>query len=161
VALLAKCFMLISCLAYSSTLKRKTPGFSEMSVPFQRATRRYIPENRSLHNKRRENLKSHVNLGWCRFQSGLKICRLVSSFRKNKRWTVEARNGRQHCFPGPSALHTTLHNIALYVCRLLISKLNVQKSIKVDSITFGILSNFKKLHVGRMKQKVLQESLCN
>jgi hypothetical protein len=31
-----------------------------MSVDFQRTTRRYIPEDRSLHNQRCENLKSYV-----------------------------------------------------------------------------------------------------
>jgi hypothetical protein len=30
---------------------------SEMSVDFQRSAQRYIPEDRTLHNHRRENLK--------------------------------------------------------------------------------------------------------
>jgi hypothetical protein len=32
--------------------------FSETSVNFQQTTRRYIPEDRILHNRRCENLKS-------------------------------------------------------------------------------------------------------
>jgi hypothetical protein len=34
--------------------------FSETSVSFQRATRRHITEDRTLHNRRCENLKSHI-----------------------------------------------------------------------------------------------------
>jgi hypothetical protein len=34
---------------------------SETSVHFQQTTRRYIPENRALHNHRCENLWSYVN----------------------------------------------------------------------------------------------------
>jgi hypothetical protein len=37
---------------------------SETSVDFQRATRRYIPEYISLHNRRCENLKSYIYLFW-------------------------------------------------------------------------------------------------
>jgi hypothetical protein len=33
--------------------------FLETSVDFQRTTRRYIPEDRTLHNHRCENLKSY------------------------------------------------------------------------------------------------------
>jgi hypothetical protein len=44
-ALLANCFMLLSCLAYSSTLKMKAQCTSETLVDFQHTTRRYIPED--------------------------------------------------------------------------------------------------------------------
>jgi hypothetical protein len=57
--LLATCFMLVSCLAYSSTLKMEARCFSETSVDFQRTTRRYIPEDRTLHNHRCENLRAY------------------------------------------------------------------------------------------------------
>jgi hypothetical protein len=50
--------MLFYCLAYSSILKMEAIFSSEMSVDFQR---RYIPEDRSLHNPRCENLKSYVS----------------------------------------------------------------------------------------------------
>jgi hypothetical protein len=50
----------LSCMTYSSTLKMEAICSSEMSVDFQRATRRYIPEDRNLHNHRRENLKIHT-----------------------------------------------------------------------------------------------------
>jgi hypothetical protein len=33
---------------------------TETSVDFQRATRRYIPEDRTIRNHRCENLKSHI-----------------------------------------------------------------------------------------------------
>jgi hypothetical protein len=58
-ALLATCFTLASCLAYSSTLKIEATCSSETSVDFQWTTRRYIPENRTLQNRRCENLRSH------------------------------------------------------------------------------------------------------
>jgi uncharacterized lipoprotein YajG len=44
-SLLATCFMLASCSAYSSTLKVEVTC-SSSSVDFQRATPRYIPEDR-------------------------------------------------------------------------------------------------------------------
>jgi hypothetical protein len=50
--------MLVSCSAYPSTLNMKATFSSETSVSFQRTTRRYMPEHRTLHNHRRENLKS-------------------------------------------------------------------------------------------------------
>jgi hypothetical protein len=39
------CLMLVSFLAYSSTLKMEVTYFSKISVDFQRTTRRYIPED--------------------------------------------------------------------------------------------------------------------
>jgi hypothetical protein len=43
-AFTAAYFMLVSCLAYSSTLKMEAPYSTEKSVGFQRTTRRYNPE---------------------------------------------------------------------------------------------------------------------
>jgi hypothetical protein len=40
-------FTLVSCLAYSSTLETEETCSSKMSVDFQRATRRYVPQNLS------------------------------------------------------------------------------------------------------------------
>jgi hypothetical protein len=48
-ALLTACFMLVSCLAYSSTLKMEMTCSSEASVGFQQPTQRYIPDVRTLH----------------------------------------------------------------------------------------------------------------
>jgi hypothetical protein len=39
-----------SCLAYFSGLKMEVEYSSETSVDFQQTTRRYIPEDRTLHN---------------------------------------------------------------------------------------------------------------
>jgi hypothetical protein len=58
-ALLSTCFLLVSCLAYSSTLKMEATCSSEKWVGFQRTTRLYIPEGRTLSNHRCENLKSY------------------------------------------------------------------------------------------------------
>jgi hypothetical protein len=44
----ATCFTLVSCLACSLALKMEVTYSSEMSVDFQRTTRRYIPEDRTL-----------------------------------------------------------------------------------------------------------------
>jgi hypothetical protein len=41
-------FRLVSCSAYSSTLKMKATCSSEMSVDFQRTTWRYIPKDKNL-----------------------------------------------------------------------------------------------------------------
>jgi hypothetical protein len=48
-----------SSLAYSSTLKMKETCSSETSVDFKRTTRRCIPEDTTLHNRRWENLRSY------------------------------------------------------------------------------------------------------
>jgi hypothetical protein len=53
-------FTLVSCSAYSSTLKMEAICFSETSVDFQRTTWRYIQEDSTLHNQRCENLKSYI-----------------------------------------------------------------------------------------------------
>jgi hypothetical protein len=52
-------FTLVSCSAYSSTLKMEAICSSETSVDFQRTTRRYIPEDSNIYNHRCENLKSY------------------------------------------------------------------------------------------------------
>jgi hypothetical protein len=51
--------LLVSCLGYSSSLKMETCS-SEMSVDFQQTTRRYILEDRTLHNYGCENLLSYL-----------------------------------------------------------------------------------------------------
>jgi hypothetical protein len=51
---------LVSCTAYSSTLKIEETCSSETSVHFQQTTRRYIPEDRILHKHRCEKLKSYI-----------------------------------------------------------------------------------------------------
>jgi hypothetical protein len=53
-------FTLDFCLAYSSIQKMEAISSSETSVDFQRTTRRYIPEDRILHNHRCENFKSYI-----------------------------------------------------------------------------------------------------
>jgi hypothetical protein len=50
-------FTPVSCLAL--TVKMKVTCSPETSVDLQRTTQLYISENRTLHNHRRENLKSH------------------------------------------------------------------------------------------------------
>jgi hypothetical protein len=47
-AMLATYFTVVSCLAYSSTLKMEVTCYSEESVDFQVTTQRYIPENRNI-----------------------------------------------------------------------------------------------------------------
>jgi hypothetical protein len=51
-------FTLVSCSAYS-TLKIETICSSETSIDFQQTTRRYFPEDSTLHNYCCENLKSY------------------------------------------------------------------------------------------------------
>jgi hypothetical protein len=47
IALLVNCFMLVSCVAYSSALKMEAKWSSETLVDFQQTTLRYIPEDRT------------------------------------------------------------------------------------------------------------------
>jgi hypothetical protein len=53
-------FTLVSCSAYFSTLKMEAIFYSETSVDTQLTTRRYIPEDSTLHNHRCENPKSYI-----------------------------------------------------------------------------------------------------
>jgi hypothetical protein len=53
----------------SSTLKMEAICSSETSVDTQRTTRRYIPEDGTLHNHHCENLKPTLYLGDSRFKS--------------------------------------------------------------------------------------------
>jgi hypothetical protein len=52
-------YLFIFCLACSWTLKMEAICSSETSVGTQLTTRRFIPEDLSLHNHRCENLKSY------------------------------------------------------------------------------------------------------
>jgi hypothetical protein len=53
-------FKLVSYLSSSPTLKVEAKHSSEISVDFQRITRRYVLEDRTFHNHRCENLKSYI-----------------------------------------------------------------------------------------------------
>jgi hypothetical protein len=57
-ALLFACFMLISCLAYSSALEMEVTCSSKMPLNSQQTTQFCIPEDRTLHYHFCENLKS-------------------------------------------------------------------------------------------------------
>jgi hypothetical protein len=59
-ALLASCFMLVSCFAYSSTWKMEKTCSSETSVDLQQIMWCYIPEDRTLHNNCYEIFKSYL-----------------------------------------------------------------------------------------------------
>jgi hypothetical protein len=58
----ASCLIIVSCLAYFSTLKMEMTLFSEISVDFCWTTLRYNSENINLHNELCENLRSHIKL---------------------------------------------------------------------------------------------------
>jgi hypothetical protein len=53
-------FTLVSCSAYSWTLKMEAICCPETSVDTQRTTPRYIPLDSTLHNHRYKNLKSYI-----------------------------------------------------------------------------------------------------
>jgi hypothetical protein len=55
-------FTIVSCLAYSSTLKMEAICSSETWVYFQRTTWHYVPDDSTHHNHCYENLKSHITL---------------------------------------------------------------------------------------------------
>jgi hypothetical protein len=60
------CFMLTSCLLYCFTMKMELKCFSETSPDFQRITQFCIPEDRTLHSDRCENVRSYEagTFGW-------------------------------------------------------------------------------------------------
>jgi hypothetical protein len=55
---IAACFMLISCLDYSSILTTESTCYSQTSIDFRRTARDHIAEGTTLHIHRFENLKS-------------------------------------------------------------------------------------------------------
>jgi hypothetical protein len=59
-ALLAACFLLVFCLAYSSNLQIEVIHSSETPVYFYRTTRCYNPDDHALHCYQCENLKSNI-----------------------------------------------------------------------------------------------------
>jgi hypothetical protein len=77
-------FTLVSFLAYYSTLKVEAKCPSEIYVGFPQATWRYIPEYKTLHNHRCENLKSYI----IEELSIKKSLELRLRCRYNKRWMV-------------------------------------------------------------------------
>jgi hypothetical protein len=58
------CFMLVSCMSYSSTLKMKATCYSETSVDCQWTTEHYIPEERTFYNHCCVNIKSCKRRGF-------------------------------------------------------------------------------------------------
>jgi hypothetical protein len=58
---IAAYFMLVSCLAYYSTLKMEAICSSETYVDLNRTTRRFILDDRTLISRRSENLKSNAS----------------------------------------------------------------------------------------------------
>jgi hypothetical protein len=89
-------FTLVSCLAYSSTLKMEVTCPTETLVDFQRTARSYIPEDITHHNHLCENLKSYNQLelpyttnGNRTSFSGIEIYQYSSCFTKHV---------CQHCF---------------------------------------------------------------
>jgi hypothetical protein len=71
----ATCFILVSFLAYYSTMNMEAKYFSETLVDFQRTTWHDIPEDSFLHNLRRGNLWS------CTSSDILGQCELIQPFR--------------------------------------------------------------------------------
>jgi hypothetical protein len=63
-------------LSHEATLKMEATCSSETSVDFQRTTRCYIPEDRTLHNHRCENLKSYTSKFHSRV-TGMNLCNVV------------------------------------------------------------------------------------
>jgi hypothetical protein len=97
---IATCVMLVSCLAYSFTLNLGATCSSGMSADFQWTTWCYIPEDRSFHAHRSENVESYRD-GECLFLTPTHLLQ-VRSFRimchyilikgKNKKHVVHGNN---------------------------------------------------------------------
>jgi hypothetical protein len=73
--MLAICFIVVYCLAYSSTLKKEATYSTETLVDFQRTTRRHIPQYRAFHIHRCENAKSFKDVNYNVARKGSKYDR--------------------------------------------------------------------------------------
>jgi hypothetical protein len=76
--------LLGSYLAYSSTLKMEIICSSEMSVDVIRITRCYVPEDRTLHSHRWDNLKSNI----------FTILLITNRMETNYSWEAMSRSAR-------------------------------------------------------------------
>jgi hypothetical protein len=79
-------FLLIICLAYSSTLNMETVYSSDALANFYRATRRHISEHSTLHSHRWEDLNSNIYSKRCMLcinysGNGLLVLIICSSWR--------------------------------------------------------------------------------
>jgi hypothetical protein len=99
--LISTCFTLIYCLAYNLTLKMNAKYSSEMSVEFQQTTWRYIPEDRTLHNHRCENLKSYIIRFYCQQTVQTKIWSNIQGC-SSVRLTTASKICRQGRFSQPA-----------------------------------------------------------
>jgi hypothetical protein len=75
----------------SSTLKMEAICSSEMSVDTQRTTRRYMPEDETLHNHRCENLKSYIYESWFQYFGKLVLYRKAAEQNINKMYKYMLR----------------------------------------------------------------------
>jgi hypothetical protein len=101
-ALLATNFKLASCLAYSMTLNMEATRSSEKSVHFQRTTLYYIPEDRSFHNHRCENLNSYMMNEFLNIFI-VQVKHLWTQCSNGKQFQSEGRQSKDH------VLHTIKH----------------------------------------------------
>jgi hypothetical protein len=118
-ALLATCFMLDPCLAYSSTLKMEAICYCEKSAKLQRITRRYNPEDRTHHNHRCDVLKSYIHI--CRLLfSG--ICIRVLPYPENRRNVDTYLPNYPASHPRTICIHSycreNLRYFTIHTCRL-------------------------------------------
>jgi hypothetical protein len=91
--LLVICFILVSSLAYSLTLKMEVTCSSETSVDFQQTMQSYLSEDRILHNHRCKNLESyipHVFTACCLSK--------VLTFTKTRRFRIKIQRLYQHSY---------------------------------------------------------------
>jgi hypothetical protein len=76
--------MLVSFLAYFTALKMVAICSFETSVGFQQVTRRYIAEDRTLHNHCCENLKYYLVIE-VRFGFAIDIARQINEMKSGKK----------------------------------------------------------------------------
>jgi hypothetical protein len=99
-------YKLGSCLPYSSTLKMEAICSSETSVKFKLTIRRYIPEDRILHNRRcKESQILHFT--FYIFMIRFNIIPFISRFPK---WFLPFRFGSYNSF-GTSNFRRALFNL--------------------------------------------------
>jgi hypothetical protein len=138
-------FVLVSCFTYYSTLKKEAICSSETSVDFQRATRRYIPEYKTLHNQRYENRNPiwHISVTKSNFQT-VTLLKSYSKIRKqftvsNFIFVIVLWVAVHSCSYKSTARCVSHYNCCRFIIQSLCTTIGIHSEPTYQSVTVGTI----------------------